>query len=370
MQVDIIVIGAGVVGLAITRKAALAGYTVLLIESNEGFGTQTSSRNSEVIHAGIYYPCETLKARLCVTGANCVYDYCALKDVPAQRIGKLIIATDEAEMPVLETLMARGKDNGAPSLELIGGKKLAALEPALKAVGGIYSPFTGIVDSHRLMAEFAIDAENAGATIVYQSRFEGAVRKSDNWHCRIMSQDELAVVSARFIINAAGHNARKVALGIDGLRPQSVPAHYMAKGQYFTSTRKPPFRHLIYPIPKDGGSGVHLTLDTGGGARFGPDIAWVDEMSYDVNPADAKGFHRDITRWWPQLKKDELVPAWAGVRPMIYPDGSSDQDFVVMTENDHGAQGVIGLYGIDSPGLTCSMVLAGYVLQSITTLMP
>ena len=360
-SVDIVVVGAGAVGLAIARKAALAGRSVIVVESNPSFGMETSSRNSEVIHAGIYYPPESLKGRLCVKGATMMYDYCESRGVAARRIGKLIVATDDEQAEGLNAIMERGRANGTPDLALVGKKELARLEPELRSIAAIHSPFTGVVDSHGYMAALEADAENAGAIIAYLSGFDGASRESGRWRCRITSQGEAMVVDAAWIFNSAGHGARSVSLSIEGLDPDSVPPHYRAKGQYFTTTRKPPFSHLIYPMPSGGGLGIHLTLDTGAGARFGPDIQWVDEEDYSVDPGDAEKFHRSISSYWPALKPDELVPAWAGLRPKIYSDGSRFQDFTVMAEDEHGAEGVLALYAIDSPGLTSSLALADLV---------
>jgi len=364
-ETDILVVGAGAVGLAITRKLALSGASVILAESNPGFGMETSSRNSEVIHAGIYYPTGSLKARLCVAGAAMMYDYCADRGVTTKRHGKLIVATEEGQIEGLARLKDIGDANEVPGLELIGEESLKAMEPEINAIAALHSPVTGVVDSHSYMAALEADAENAGAIIAYQSRFESASFDGERYMVTIDGQGEKMTLSARHIINAAGHGSRQVSLAIETMNPDIVPPHYMAKGQYFVSTRKPPFRHLIYPMPSGGGLGIHLTLDSGGGARFGPDIQWVDTPSYDVNPNDAKRFHALISSYWPELQPDELVPAWAGLRPKIIPDGSKFQDFVITTEKDHAAPGVIALYGIDSPGLTSSLAIADEVASKM-----
>ncbi len=367
-SIDLLVIGAGAVGLAITRQAAMQGLSVILVEDNPSFGMETSSRNSEVIHAGIYYPQDSLKARLCVEGAHAMYAYCAERGVTANRIGKLIVATNDDQVEGLSAIMAKGQANGVPDLAMIGQARLAEMEPHLNAVAAIHSPFTGVVDSHNYMAALEADAENAGAIIAYLSRFEGAERYqagygAKRWHCRITSQGEVMVIDAGRIINAAGHGSHTVSKAIEGLEPSSIPPHYMAKGQYFTTTRKPPFSRLIYPMPSGGGLGIHLTLDAANGARFGPDIQWVEGEDYSVDPGDAAKFHRSISTYWPDLREDELVPAWAGLRPKIYNDGSRFQDFTIMTGADHGADGVTALYAIDSPGLTSSLALAGHVME-------
>ncbi|MGC6485861.1 MAG: NAD(P)/FAD-dependent oxidoreductase [Candidatus Puniceispirillales bacterium] len=365
LSADILVVGAGVVGLAITRRLALEGRSVILIESNPSFGMETSSRNSEVIHAGIYYPTDSLRARLCVRGAAKMYAYCDERGITANRCGKLIVATDESQVEAMAALKEKGDANQVPGLALLGKAAVKSHEPALHAVAAIYSPASGVVDSHSLMAALEGDADNAGATIAYQSHFVSAARTASGYDVRITSQGEEMTLAVGGIVNAAGHGARQVSLNIEGFDAAEVPPHYMAKGQYFTTTRKPPFRHLIYPMPSGGGLGIHLTLDSGGGARFGPDINWVDEVSYDVDPASAARFHESITQYWPELEVDDLVPAWAGLRPKIIPDGSRFADFTFLTVADHGAENVTALHGIDSPGLTSSLAIADHLVDEV-----
>lgn len=362
---DILVIGAGVVGLATARRLALSGRAVILIDSNTSFGMETSSRNSEVIHAGLYYPTGSHRARFCVRGAALMYEYCAARGITANRCGKLIVATDDSQVEAMAALKARGDDNEVPGLELLSRETVLAYEPEIKAVAAIYSPASGVVDSHSLMAALEADAENAGAVIAYQSRFIAAERSGSAYHVRITSQGEEMTLAVTSIINAAGHGAREVSLGIEGVDASSVPPHYMAKGQYFTTTRRPPFRHLIYPMPSGGGLGIHLTLDAGGGARFGPDIHWVDSPSYDVDPASAADFHAGISKYWPALEVEDLVPSWAGLRPKIISDGSQFADFTFLTSREHGAENVLALHGIDSPGLTSSMAIADHIVDDI-----
>lgn len=362
---DILVIGAGVVGLATARRLALEGRTVILIESNPTFGMETSSRNSEVIHAGIYYPTDSLRARLCVRGAAMMYAYCDERGITANRCGKLIVATDESQVEPMAALKDKGDANQVPGLELLGQEAVKAYEPEIHAVAAIWSPASGVVDSHNLMAALEGDAENAGATIAYQSRFVSAARNSAGYDVVITSQGEEMTLTVGGIVNAAGHGARQVSLNIEGFDETAVPPHYMAKGQYFTTTKKPPFRHLIYPMPSGGGLGIHLTLDAGGGARFGPDINWVDTPSYDVDPGYAARFHESISQYWPDLDVEDLVPAWAGLRPKIIPDGSKFADFTFLTAADHGAENVTALHGIDSPGLTSSMAIADHLVDEV-----
>lgn len=362
---DILVIGAGAVGLAIARKLAMAGRDVILIEANESFGMETSSRNSEVIHAGLYYPDHSLKAALCVKGAHAIYDYCSKNSINTYNVGKLIVATEEEQIPGLEKLKAQGDRNNVPGLEILTGRDLAEKEPYLKAVAALYSPLSGVVDSHGYMAQMEADAENAGAVVAYQSAFKSAQKTADGYHVEIDGQGEAMILACRMIINAAGHGSFAVSKGIDALDQASIPEHYMAKGQYFTTTKKPPFSHLIYPMPSGGGLGIHLTIDTQGGARFGPDIQWIETLDYSVDPKDAKKFHQLISGYWPDLNEEDLVPSWAGVRPKIYSDGSKFQDFTIHDQRIHGAENIIALYGIDSPGLTSSMALADYLMDQL-----
>ena len=365
-ETDLLVIGAGAVGLAITRAAASKGRDVLLIDANEQIGQETSARNSEVIHAGIYYQKGSLKAQLCVKGALAMYEFCKARGVTTKNYGKLIVATDTAHVAKLEALKAKGDDNDVPGLEIISGAILKEKEPYLTAEAALHSPLTGVVDSQNYMLALLGDAENMGATVALNSRFEGAMRHQGRYVAKIISMGEETAIGARQIINAAGHGAHGIAQNIEGVNKGSIPPRYMAKGQYFTTSKKPPFQHLIYPVPSDGGLGIHLTLDTGGGARFGPDIIWMDgdaEMDYGVNPADRSKFHQLISGYWPDLDEGDLIPAWAGIRPKIVPDGSQFQDFTIHGQDIHGAEGVISLFGIDSPGLTSSLALGDYVMN-------
>ncbi len=362
---DILIVGGGVIGLALARKAASLGRDIVLIDSNPSFGMETSSRNSEVIHAGMYYPKDSLKGRLCLAGAKALYEFCAARCITARNYGKLIVAASDEEVATLESIKAKGIDNGVPGLEILSGQALRDIEPHLHAAAALYSPLTGVIDSHHYMAQLEAEAEQHGATIAYLSRFVRADRiASGGYNAVIDSQGQIMKLSCNMIINAGGHGAHYVSQNIDAVNKASIPPHFMAKGQYFSTSRKPPFSHLIYPVPSNGGLGVHLTFDSGGGARFGPDIKWVDEMDYTVNPDDEAIFYAQISQYWPALERCDLVPAWAGVRPKIVADGSVFQDFTIHQKSDHGAEGIIALYGIDSPGLTSSLALADYVLES------
>ncbi len=361
-ETDILVVGAGAIGLAIARASAIKGDDVLLIESNDQVGQETSSRNSEVIHAGIYYPHDSLKGQLCVKGAKAMYEFCAARGVNTKNYGKLIVAVDDAQVTTLEHLMDKGRANNVPGLDIISGATLEEKEPYLKAKAALYSPLSGVVDSQNYMQALLGDAENAGATVALSSSFIKADRDGSGYIAHIQSIGEDTAIRCRSIINAAGHGVHAVAKAIDGVDQDTIPGRYMAKGQYFTTTKKPPFHHLIYPVPSGGGLGIHLTLDTAGGARFGPDIAWVDDVDYQVNPNDAGKFHKLISGYWPDLDEQDLVPAWAGIRPKIVADGSVFQDFTPHDKQVHGAEGVISLFGMDSPGLTSSLALADHII--------
>ncbi len=351
-QVDIAVIGAGVVGLAVARELALRGREVVLIEAANAIGTGISSRNSEVVHAGLYYPAGSLKARLCVRGKTLLYDYCAARGVAHRRCGKLVVATRLADLDRLEELAAKGAANGVDDLRLLGRAEALALEPALQAAGALLSPSSGIVDSHGLMTALLGDAENAGATLALASSVTGGARGGDGWRLRIADDFELG---ARLVVNAAGLFAGQVseALGVP------APRLRFARGHYFSLAGRAPFSRLIYPLPVDGGLGVHLTLDLGGQARFGPDVQWLPDsdpasLSYAVDPALAPAFEAEVRGYWPGLPAGALQPAYSGIRPKLGGPGEAAADFVI----DTATPGLVQLLGIESPGLTASLALA------------
>lgn len=355
-QVDIAIIGAGVVGLAVARERASRGREVVIIEAAGAIGTGISARNSEVIHAGLYYPPDSLKARLCVRGKALLYDYCAARNVAHRRCGKLVVATREADLPRLAALAAQGAANGVVDLALLDRTQLLAREPALRAVGGLWSPSSGIVDSHALMTALLADAEAAGALLALASPVSGGEREGDAWRLRAGDGFELR---ARWVVNCAGLFAGQVAqaLGVD------APALRFARGHYFSLSGRAPFSHLIYPLPVDGGLGVHLTLDLGGQARFGPDVQWLADadpstLAYDVDASLAAAFEVEVRHYWPYLPAGALQPAYAGVRPKLSGPGETAADFHVDVR-----PGIVNLLGIESPGLTASLALAEHVAQ-------
>ncbi|WP_374312385.1 NAD(P)/FAD-dependent oxidoreductase [Dongia sp.] len=363
-MLDFLVIGAGVVGLAIARRLARAGREVIIVDSGSSIGSETSSRNSEVIHAGIYYPTGSLKAQLCVSGRRALYRYCATRGVPHSQIGKLLVATDENQRPTLEALANKALANGVEDLHILSVAAAKAMEPELHCVAALLSPSTGIIDSHQLMLSYLGDAENAGAALSLRTPVIRGMRKSDHWQIGL-GGDEPDDIKTRHVVNAAGLQASQVARAL-GLAPDRVPATHFAKGNYFTlQGGKPPFSRLVYPMPEPGGLGVHVTLDLGGQVRFGPDVEWIDKIDYSLDPDRAAKFYPAIRRYYPALADNSLVPAYCGIRPKLSRDPRADSDFLIASEADHGAPGLVCLYGIESPGLTASLALAERVAAGL-----
>jgi L-2-hydroxyglutarate oxidase LhgO len=361
-RVDCVVVGAGVVGLAVARPLAQAGREVIILEAAEAIGTGISSRNSEVIHAGIYYPKDSLMARFCVAGKRALYEFCASHGVPHKRCGKLIVATNELEAGKLASIEARARANGVDDLRFLSPDDARGLEPALACTGALLSPSTGIVDSHHLMLALLGDAEAAGASLALNAPLVAGRAGGEGIEIDIGGADPLTL-TCRLVVNAAGLEAPLIARSISGMPQETVPTRYFAKGNYFTLIGRSPFSHLIYPVPEPGGLGVHLTLDLGGQAKFGPDVEWVEKIDYDVDPARGERFYRAIRRYWPDLPDGSLQPGYAGIRPKIVPPAIAGQDFVVQTPRDHGVPGLINLFGIESPGLTSSIALAEHVAE-------
>jgi len=357
------VIGAGLVGLAVARALALAGREVVILEAEDAIGTHTSSRNSEVIHAGIYYPPGSLKARACVAGRERLYAYCAERGVPHRRCGKLIVASNAAQLPELEAILARAHANGVADVTRIGAHEAHALEPELSCVDALYSPSTGIIDSHALMLAYLGDAENAGAMLALKSPLEAARVTPQGIELRVAGADP---VLARTVVNSAGLRAPSLARRFDGYPAARAPRELYAKGNYYTLARRAPFTHLVYPVPEPGGLGVHVTLDLGARARFGPDVEWVDAIDYRVDPRRAQAFYAAIRRYWPGLPEGALEPGYAGIRPKISGRGEPAADFVVQGPREHGVAGLVHLFGIESPGLTASLALADDVAARLS----
>ncbi len=356
-QVDCVVVGAGVVGLAVARALAQRGLETIALESELGIGTGTSSRNSEVIHAGIYYPAGSLKAALCVRGKALLYDFCASHGVPHRRCGKLIVATSPGQEAELQRLQAAGRANGVADLELLSAAQTQQLEPALRAEAALLSPSTGIVDSHALMLALQGDFEAAGGMLALGSPVLSGEVALDGIVLQMGGEQPMAL-HAGMVVNAAGLQAQALAQKIAGLSPGQVPPLHLAKGNYFSLAGRAPFSRLVYPVPEPGGLGVHLTLDLAGQARFGPDVQWVDALDYPVDPARGDGFYAEIRRYWPALADGALQPAYAGIRPKLVGPGAPAADFLIQGPAQHGVPGLVNLFGIESPGLTASLAIA------------
>lgn len=365
-EVDCVVVGAGVVGLAVARALAQAGREVIILEQAEGIGTETSSRNSEVIHAGIYYPANSLMARFCVEGRRKLYAYCAEKGVPHRNCGKLIVATSAQEDAMLEGIKKRAEVNGVEGMRVLSRAEAIEMEPNLACTSALLSQSTGIIDSHNYMVALQGDAENAGAVMVIFSPMTGGRVCGRHIEVDVGGTDPMTI-RCRLLVNSAGLHAPLVARGIKGMPADRVPGEYFAKGNYFTLTGRSPFSRLIYPVPVPGGLGVHLTIDLGGQARFGPDVQWIDSIDYTVDPARSGSFYAAVRTYWPGLKDGALQPGYAGIRPKIVPQGAPGQDFVVQGPQSHGVPGLINLFGIESPGLTASLAIADYVLEVAAT---
>ena len=357
-KLDAVVIGAGVVGLAVARALALAGREVVILESEDAIGTHTSSRNSEVIHAGIYYPKGSLKARSCVQGKELLYEYCVSHGVPHKRTGKLIVATSDSQIPELKAIQQKAHGNGVSDVVWMTRAQALALEPELHCVAALYSPSTGIIDSHALMLAYLGDAEAKGAMLALKSPLEKCEVVSDGF---VLQES----IHAKILVNSAGLRAPSVATAMEGYRAELAPKEYYAKGNYYSLNRRNPFSRLVYPVPEPGGLGVHITLDLAGQARFGPDVEWVDRIAYDVDPKRADRFYAAIRRYWPGLPDASLSPGYSGIRPKTAGPKDPAPDFQIQGPRAHGVPGLVHLFGIESPGLTASLALAGMVLEEL-----
>ena len=362
-KIDRLVIGAGAVGLAVASALARAGLQTIVLEAEDSFGTGISSRNSEVIHAGIYYPAGSLKARLCTAGRDQLYEFCARYGVPHRRCGKVIVATAASQLASLESISAAAAANGV-RLTHLDREDLLALEPDLYGVAGLLSPLTGIIDSHAYMFALIGLLESCGGTVVYGSRVTRMWLREDGIAIGVNGEDPALL--ARAVVNCAGLAATAVAAAVVGLAPAGLPASYLAKGSYFTVDGRAPFRHLIYPIPEPGGLGIHLTLDLAGRARFGPDVEWIENLDYAVDPRRAEAFYAAVRRYWPGLPDASLRAAYAGVRPKITGPGQPAADFRIDAPYASGAP-LVNLFGIESPGLTASLAIADHVLELLRT---
>ncbi|HEX5101177.1 MAG TPA: NAD(P)/FAD-dependent oxidoreductase [Polyangiaceae bacterium] len=362
---DAVIAGGGVIGLAVARALARAGRSVVLLEAETALGTHASSRNSEVVHAGIDYAPGSLKAELCVAGKHALYAYCEEQGVPYALPGKLVVATRDAEIAELERLAARAEANGVHDLVWLDGAGVRALEPELTAVRALWSPSTGIVSSHALMAALKREAVERGAVVVLSTPVLGG-RVEQGGFVLELGGSEPTTVRCRTFVNAAGLAATALSRALAGVPATSIPRQYFAKGRYFALTGASPFRHLVYPVPEPGGLGVHVTLDLAGAVRFGPDVTWVDGVDYAVEETRAAAFYAAVRRYYPALADGALVPSYAGVRTKLVPSGAPPGDFVVSDERAHGVPGLVALYGIESPGLTACLAIAERACASLT----
>lgn len=359
-RVSCVVVGAGVVGLAIARALALRGSEVLVLEAEGAIGTQTSSRSSEVIHAGIYYPTGSLKARLCVQGGVMLYDYCARRGVAHRRCGKLIVATSEHQTQALRAVAEQARANGVQDLQWLSGSEARRLEPELSCHAALLSPHTGIIDSHALMLALQADLERCGAMVVLRTRVSEITRATGA--LRVRTNDG-TMLDTDMLVNAAGLGAIDLARHTQGLAGNLVPQPFYAKGSYFACGVRAPFSHLIYPLPEAGGLGVHLTLDLAGQARFGPDVQWVDDPGdLNVDVARGRSFDAEVRRYWRGLPDGALQPAYAGMRPKISGPGQAAADFMLQGPREHGVPGLVNLFGIESPGLTSALAIGEHVV--------
>lgn len=359
-SLDCVVIGAGVVGLAIARRLALAGREVVVLEAEAGVGRHTSSRSSEVIHAGIYFLPGSLKARLCVAGNRALYTYMAARNVPHRRIGKLLIAVREGEVATLDRWSRLAVANGVQDLVALSAADVRSLEPAVVAVRGVFSPSTGILDSHALMGALQADLVAAGGTVVLSSPVMGGQVQEGGIVLDVGGADPVSV-RCKVVVNSAGLQAPGVARTLGGLDPSFVPREHFAKGHYFVLAGRSPFNHLVYPMPAPGAHGIHVTLDLSGRARFGPDIAWTHDVDYAFDEGRAQTFYDAIRRYYPGLADGALEPGYVGIRPKLVPEGTPAADFVVQGPETHGVPGVVNLFGIESPGLTACLSIADEV---------
>lgn len=361
-KVECVIVGAGVIGLAVARRLAQAGREVIVLEEAEDIGTATSSRNSEVIHAGIYYPAGSWMARMCVAGKLALYRYCDDHGIPYRNCGKLIVATTPEETGKLAAIRAHAEANGVTDMQTLAGQAARELEPALQCDAALLSPSTGIIDSHAYMLSLRGEAEEAGAAFAFHTPLIRARAEAGRFELEAGGASPMTL-QCELLINAAGLNAPAVARSIAGMPIEMIPLPYFAKGNYFSSSVPAPFSRLIYPVPEPGGLGVHLTLDMAGQARFGPDVEWVEAIDYAVDPARAERFYPAIRKYWPALPDGALMPSYCGIRPKIVPPAVARQDFLMQGPGEHGVAGLINLFGIESPGLTSSLAIADHVAE-------
>jgi L-2-hydroxyglutarate oxidase LhgO len=361
---QVMVIGAGVVGLAVAREAARRGHDVIVVEAASGIGTGTSSRNSEVIHAGLYYPTASKRALHCPRGRRMLYAYCESHGIPHRRLGKLFIVTRDADIPKLEAIYTQALTNGVENVMMLDAAAAKRMEPALFCVAAFHSAETGIIDSHRFMLELQGDVEDRGGAIAFNTPVERIAREGAGWRVAF-GGPEPGTLTVDAVINSAGHGAQALARATEGYPAGRVPKLVLAKGNYFGFTGRAPFSRLIYPAPVPGGLGIHITLDLAGRMRFGPDVEWIETMNFDVDPRRADAFYAAIRTYWPALPDNSLVADYAGVRPKLTGPGEPAADFMIDGPAEHGLPGLVHLFGIESPGLTSALSLAEEVIEML-----
>jgi L-2-hydroxyglutarate oxidase LhgO len=363
-DLDCIVIGAGVIGLAVARALARDGRSIAILETERQFGMHTSSRNSEVIHAGIHYTPSSLKARLCVTGRDLLYRYCGRRGIEHRRCGKFTVASTAAQVEALQGIEANARANGVLDLQLLDADHARRMEPALQCLAALSSPSTGIIDSHAYMQSLLADAEGCGADISYGTTVT-KLRPAAAGTAVFIEAYDAPAVTARWVINSAGLQAHRLAAAMDGFPSQHIPRIHYGKGSYFTLSGRAPFRRLIYPVGERGWLGIHMTIDLAGAARFGPDMQWIPEVDYSVDVNRAAVFYESIRRYWPQIQDGQLQPAYAGVRPRLSGPGEPAEDFLISGPEQHGVPGIINLFGMESPGLTASLAIGDFVAAMV-----
>ncbi len=361
-----LVIGAGIVGLACAAALAKRGHDVIVAEKADGIGTGVSSRNSEVIHGGMYYPTGSLRAKHCVRGRRMLYEFCAERGVPLKKVGKLIVATNDAEEKKIAAIHAQGVTNEVEGLTLLGGAEARAMEPALNCTAAVWSPETGVVDSHAMMLALQGAIEDHGGMIAFETPVDRIARADGRWRVTFGGAAG-GDFDFDIVVNSAGLAAQTVAEAMDDYPRDRIPKQTLAKGNYFVYSGRPVFSRLIYPAPVDGGLGTHVTIDLSGRMKFGPDVEWIDREFYEVNPARAESFYASIRRYFPGLPDDSLVPDYSGIRPKISGPGEAPRDFVIDAPAQHGRPGVAHLFGIESPGLTSSLSIAEDVADAVTS---
>lgn len=365
-SVECLVIGAGAIGLAIGRSLAKAGREVIVAEAERGIGTQTSSRNSEVIHAGIYYPTGSMKAGLCVRGKRLLYRYCEKHDVPHEKIGKLIVATSADEIPRLHEYREQALRNGVEDIVLMDTSEVRVMEPSVTCVAGLWSPSTGILDSHAYMLALLADFESAGGIVALGNKVRRIRTRSGRFIVEL-GHEQASEIGCEYLVNSAGLSAQEIAHSIDGLGEENIPPLFLAKGHYFAYAEKAQFKHLIYPVPEGGGLGVHVTKDMGGRFKFGPDVQWIDTIDYQFDESRKHAFAEAIRKYFTELNEDALIPDFTGIRPKLVPPGKPPADFVIHDQHDHGIRGLVNLFGIESPGLTASLAIAEQVNDRLSS---